>query len=276
MTHTTSVPCQSASLISDYVSGKLTSAAAEEFEAHVEHCSNCCQQLITEVEITPAPDWMALAQSVAGLHAQQSTVSQPETRRPLRPDFAAAPSASVRYSWLRRIGSGGMGDVWEGWDQLMERSVALKRLGFHYANFDGVQRLMQEALALARLSHPNIITVYEVVTDLDQPVLVMEYVRGMTLSEWCNGRPLVAAEAAEICHALAIALHHAHQHGVIHRDVKPSNVLLRTEVCGALPRRENGSPDLQLSDFGLARIIDDPTFTRTGQLMGTPSYMAPE
>ena len=288
MTLTTTLPCQHSSLIPDYVSGKLSTAAADDFDSHVEHCSVCCEQLIAAVEKTPGPPWISLAQSAVGLHTEKSTLShrlagasaatvnQTGAKVVVEPVFSEEPAASVRYSWLRRIGSGGMGDVWEGWDHLMERSVALKRLGVRQAHFDGVQRLMQEALALARLSHPNIISVYEVVTDEDQPVLVMEYVRGMTLSQWHSGRPLVATEAAEICHTLAIALHHAHRHGVIHRDVKPSNVLLRTDICGVLPRRENGSPDLQLSDFGLARIIDDPTLTRTGQIMGTPSYMAPE
>jgi hypothetical protein len=169
-----------------------------------------------------------------------------------------------------------MGDVWEGWDHLIERPVALKILGERDTEFSRVQRLLQEAMALARLSHPNIVTVYEVLADETHPVLVMEYVKGMTLSRWQGGLPIAGSDAAGICHAIAGALHHAHQNGVIHRDVKPSNILIRTETAGVVPRTAGGFPDLRLSDFGLARLVDDPALTRTGQILGTPRYMAPE
>lgn len=280
--------CGHSSLISDYVACALSVSAAEEFEAHVEHCIACSQLLMAAVDNMQGPEWISLARDFTELSAADRTISnRPDAADAISADHtggdlaatsvsAQTAPANVRYSWVRRIGSGGMGDVWEGWDHLMERSVALKRLGVRRADFNGVQRLMLEALALARLSHPSIITVYEVVTEQSQPVLVMEYVRGMTLSQWHLGRPLPAADAAEICLAIAKALHHAHQNGVIHRDVKPSNVLLRTEEHGALPRREDGSLDLQLSDFGLARIIHDPELTQTGQVIGTPTYMAPE
>jgi hypothetical protein len=98
----------------------------------------------------------------------------------------------------------------------------------------------------------------------------------MTLADWQNGRPLRQRDAAEAALVLAQALQHAHAQSVIHRDLKPSNVLLRTETRDALPRGENGQLCLWLSDFGLARAIDDPSFTSVGQVLGTPFYMAPE
>jgi hypothetical protein len=305
MSPTSEEQCQLSRVIDDYVSGVLSADAAEEFEWHVEGCSFCCRQLVAAIEAAPEPEWMAQARQVMRVRESRSQPGSADESAPsfglfdtlsLRCDESAddraapapekqssSPSAgsdslqsSVRYSWLRRIGAGGMGDVWEGWDHLIERPVALKILGERDTEFSRVQRLLQEAMALARLSHPNIVTVYEVLADETQPVLVMEYVRGMTLSRWQGGLPIAGSDAAAICHAIAGALHHAHQNGVIHRDVKPSNILIRTETAGVVPRTEGGFPDLRLSDFGLARLVDDPALTRTGQILGTPSYMAPE
>jgi hypothetical protein len=104
----------------------------------------------------------------------------------------------------------------------------------------------------------------------------MEFIPGMTLSAWQDGRPLRQTDAAEVVLILAHALQHAHAQGVIHRDLKPSNILLRTDSTMDLPRDERGVLQIWLSDFGLARVTDDPSLTQSGQLLGTPVYMAPE
>lgn len=284
--------CQQRELIPDYLEDNLPEEAAESFEQHLEECDCCVSALAASEQSGRVPEWLRSAQKrvVEGklrnlmAPAKDGVDSGVDDGESLPPDQATvfrtepdAPGADgVRYSWKRRIGSGGMGEVWEGWDHLMRRPVALKRLRHHSRDFEGVQRLLQEATTLSRLSCPHIVTVYGVVADHIHPVLVMEFIPGMTLSEWQDGRPLRQKDAAEVVLILAQALQHAHAQGVIHRDLKPSNILLRTDSTTDLPRDERGVLQIWLSDFGLARFTDDPSLTQSGQLLGTPVYMAPE
>ncbi len=127
-----------------------------------------------------------------------------------------------------------------------------------------------------RLSHPNIVAVFEVFSESNQPTLVMEFVDGPTLSHWRSGKIVNERQVALLVEQLALAVQHAHEQGVVHRDLKPSNILL------SLPKENNEqSSDLEgvvpkLSDFGLARIIGEQHLTQTGDMLGTPAYMAPE
>src|SRR5262249_25878305 len=126
-------------------------------------------------------------------------------------------------------------------------------------------RFRVEAEAAARLHHPNIVQVYEVGEHQGRPFFSMEFAEGGSLDVRLAGRPLPEAEAAELVGALALAVHHAHERTLLHRDLKPANVLLSAD----------GRP--LLTDFGLARLMDcDSGWTRSGAVMGTPSYMAPE
>jgi len=284
--------CQQRELIPDYLEDNLPEEAAESFERHLEECDCCVSALAASEQSGRVPEWLLSAQKRVGegklrnlmdpgMDGVDSGVDDGESLPPdqataFRVEPAAPDADSVRYSWKRRIGSGGMGEVWEGWDHLMRRPVALKRLRHHSHDFEGVQRLLQEATTLSRLSCPHIVTVYGVVADHVRPVLVMEFIPGMTLSEWQDGRPLRQKDAAEVVLILAQALQHAHAQGVIHRDLKPSNILLRTDSTTDLPRDERGVLQIWLSDFGLARFTDDPSLTQSGQLLGTPVYMAPE
>lgn len=266
--------CSHRLLIPDYISGGLSGDSAEGFETHLEGCSNCLEALSAAGPAFTTPGWLEVMRQ----HAQSDGLQVDD--RPSQPVHrglsATVEPGRIRYSWLRKIGGGGMGEVWEGWDHLMRRPVALKRLTHRNTDFEGAQRLLQEAAALSRVSHAHIVTVFELITEHGQPVLVMEHIPGLPLSAWQNARPMRPVEAAEVTLVLAQALHHAHREGVIHRDLKPSNVLLRTTSGESLPRDENGVLQLWLSDFGLARISDDPSLTCSGQLLGTPFYMAPE
>jgi tRNA A-37 threonylcarbamoyl transferase component Bud32/anti-sigma factor RsiW len=271
--------CPDRRLITDYLAGRLEDAAAERFETHLESCECCVAALSMTPTAEAEPTWLGMARERARFNGSTALTSQ----LPLQvddhvkdvKDTNAGPN-SVRYTWIRRIGAGGMGEVWEGWDHMMRRPVALKKLRQEHMENDGTQRLFQEAIVLSRLSHPHIVTVHEVTIEHSQPVLVMEFIPGMTLADWQSGRPLRQRDAAEVASVLAQALQHAHAHSVIHRDLKPSNVLLRTDTRADLPRDENGHLCLWLSDFGLARAIDGPSFTSVGQVLGTPFYMAPE
>jgi serine/threonine protein kinase len=179
-----------------------------------------------------------------------------------------------RYRLLQRLGSGGFGVVWSARDELLHREVAVKRIPL--APDEDGERATREALATARLSHPAIVALYEVHSDDEAFYLISELVDGETLSHLIAEDALADEEILQIGVALARALSHAHARGVIHRDVKPQNVLV--------PRRPEGGslvPDgplavAKLTDFGGASLVDQDALTRTGDVLGTLPYMAPE
>jgi eukaryotic-like serine/threonine-protein kinase len=179
-----------------------------------------------------------------------------------------------RYRVLHQLGMGGMGSVWLARDTSLDRQVAVKsvRASLGTDGTDGTggpslgeQRAMREARLIARVNHSHAVAIYDVVTHEHQPWLVMEYVPSRNLSELVRERgPLDPARAAEIGAQVASALVDAHRAGIVHRDVKPPNVLIS----------EDGSA--KITDFGIARGLDDVTLTATGAMWGTPAYFAPE
>ena len=194
-------------------------------------------------------------------------------------DSAAAPGeagalALERYRLLERLGAGGFGVVWRARDELLGREVALKRITLPP---DGdSERASREALASARLAHPAIVALYEACAAPDAFYLISELVRGETLAQLIAADALDDERVLHIGIALADALAHAHARGVIHRDVKPQNVLVpHTPEAGS-----GGSGAslavAKLTDFGGARLAGDDALTRTGDVLGTLAYMAPE
>ncbi len=172
-----------------------------------------------------------------------------------------------RYELRERVGSGGMAEVWEGFDHNLNRRIAIKMMHAHLAADQSILgRFRSEAQAAARLNHPAIVAIYDTVTTENNEAIIMEFVQGEDLRSILNDRPtLAAADAVEVSLQLAGALGHAHQNGIIHRDVKPANILVRPD------RR------VKLSDFGIAKALDETTgHTETGALMGTVKYLAPE
>jgi eukaryotic-like serine/threonine-protein kinase len=172
-----------------------------------------------------------------------------------------------RYHILEQLGEGGMAVVYKALDTQLEREVAIKVIQPYRQHTERfVKRFRQEAKALARLNHPNIIKVLDYGEDKEQTYLVMELVDGETLKKKL-GKPIPSAEAASIILPIARALAYAHEQGIIHRDVKPSNILIG----------KNEQP--MLSDFGVAKILqteETSDLTGTGLSVGTPEYMAPE
>jgi WD40 repeat protein len=176
------------------------------------------------------------------------------------------------YELLEELGHGGMGRVYKARQRGLGRLVALKviRAGAAATGAD-LLRFRTEAEAAARLDHPNIVPVYEVGAHDGQPYLAVRYVEGGPLSRHLARFRADPRAAAAVVATLARAVHHAHQRGVLHRDLKPGNVLLEWRDGDA------GPPVPHVSDFGLARLLDqDPGLTQAGDLVGTPSYMAPE
>lgn len=170
------------------------------------------------------------------------------------------------YQILEELGRGGMGVVYKARQVGLNRLAALKMIPVGFgASPQTWARFRAEALAAGRLQHPHIVQIYDVGEHRGQPYFLLELVEGGTLAQKLAGKPQPAGEAAHLVETLARAVHHAHQRGIVHRDLKPANILLSAD----------GTP--KISDFGLAKCLeDDSSQTRTGTIVGTPSYMAPE
>jgi hypothetical protein len=178
---------------------------------------------------------------------------------------AAAGGSPDGYEILGELGRGGMGVVYQARQIALQRIVALKMiLGGGHASGTDLQRFRTEAEAIARLQHPHIVQIYEVGEHNGLAYFSLEFCAGGSLEKKLGGTPLPPREAAALVEKLAHAMQAAHDKGVIHRDLKPANVLLA----------DDGTP--KITDFGLAKKLDEVGKTQTGSIMGTPSYMAPE
>lgn len=256
---------------------------------HVETCTRCQQrllelsddhELISEVrETLLARDddtasysgsiGSSVVISIDGSGADESNAEC----EPVSLDFLSPPSHPEmlgrigRYEVERIVGAGGMGVVLKGFDTELHRVVAIKVLKPHLANHGAARRrFSREAQSAAAVVHEHVIPIYDVQPDSDTPFLVMQYVPGQSLQSRVDERgPLDAKEVLRIASQAAAGLAAAHAQGLVHRDVKPANILLEESLERVL-----------ISDFGLARTVDDATLTRTGIVAGTPHYMSPE
>ncbi|HEU5065453.1 MAG TPA: protein kinase [Gaiellaceae bacterium] len=170
-----------------------------------------------------------------------------------------------RYELEQLVGSGGMSNVFRAHDRLLERTVALKILHEQYTRDDDyVERFRREARAVAKLAHPNIVTVIDRGEQDGRQFIVFEYVDGPNLKDLTRDGPLEVHEAIGLTLQVAHALSFAHERGLVHRDVKPQNVLL------------NEDGQAKVTDFGIARSLDMQGVTQTGTVLGTSDYIAPE
>ena len=171
-----------------------------------------------------------------------------------------------RYSLEREVGRGGMGVVWLARDEVLGRLVAMKRIGMFPGGSDpDIERAAREARLAATLNHPHVVAVFDLVTDGDEQWLVMEYVDCVTLGGLVKrDGPLSLDHAAHLVGQAAQALAAAHAAGIVHRDVKPANILV------------TAADQVKLTDFGIARAVADASLTQTGLVTGSPSYLAPE
>ncbi|ACY99496.1 serine/threonine-protein kinase [Thermomonospora curvata] len=174
-----------------------------------------------------------------------------------------------RYRLDRVVGRGGMGTVWQAYDTMLGREVAVKEVllppGLSQEERDVLyERTFREARASARLNHPGVVTVHDVLNEGGRPWLVMEFVRARSLQDLIDEGPISPHRAAEIGRQTLEALRHAHSKGILHRDVKPSNVLITDEGRAVL------------TDFGIAQMEGESTLTQTGLVMGSPAYIPPE
>ncbi|MBA8951453.1 serine/threonine protein kinase [Actinomadura namibiensis] len=176
---------------------------------------------------------------------------------------------AARYRLDAVVGRGGMGTVWRAHDLMLDREVAVKEVVLPPGLTDSerdvlIERTFREARASARLNHPGVVTVHDVVEEDGSPWIVMELVRARSLQDLLEEGPLAHRRVAEIGLQMLGALRHAHEKGILHRDVKPSNVLI------------TDSGRVVLTDFGIAQMEGDATLTQTGLVMGSPAYIPPE
>jgi WD40 repeat protein/predicted Ser/Thr protein kinase len=253
--------------------GQLDAAERAAVEEHVATCDACCLRL----DAVGDDDLIALLRASAGPMspaASRDTRSQlADTPCPAEERTQVEPPAELvdhpRYRMLTWLGAGGMGVVFKAEHRLMERTVALKIIQKSLTErTEAVERFRQEVKAAARLSHPNIVVAYDAEQAGDLHFLVMEYIEGTSLDHVVQSRGrLPVAQACDLARQVALGLQHAHERGMIHRDIKPQNLLLTP------------AGQVKILDFGLARFClenSGGSLTAPGVILGTPEYVAPE
>ncbi len=258
---------------SEFVSGSMPPSAITKVEGHLAGCRDC-RQLVAALAMDAAHD--SNLATVPHEKLSPSQMGQRPTRKLTIGDRVG------RYLVLSALGAGGMGVVFSAYDPQLDRKVALKLLrgGINYNTKDARARLRREAQAIAQLSHPNVVAVYDVgATEEDDLYIAMEFVEGDTLTTWLKQYPRTWREIVDVFLQAARGLMAAHSVGLLHRDFKPDNVLVGHDGR------------VRVTDFGLARSLITPEegakprpelaalsieLTATGTVLGTPRYMAPE
>jgi serine/threonine protein kinase len=252
--------------------GKLTPEEQAEVEGHVEHCEGCCQAL----RDVPDDTLFGRMRTMAAEHSTQPAEAEPRAEDGVPAELAEHP----RYRIVRLLGAGGMGVVYQAEHRLMGRLAALKIISRRLTRDpQAVQRFRLEVQAAARLAHPNIVTVYDADRAGDLHFLVMEFVEGVNLARYVEEHgPLAPCQAVDFARQAALGLEHAFACGMVHRDIKPQNLMLTP------------SGQVKILDFGLARVTAAPEdvsvgqslpsgqsgMTAEGMLLGSVDYLAPE
>jgi serine/threonine protein kinase len=259
---------------------KLDDRAAEAVNEHLMECS-ACRKRVAEMSADSFLQKVRDAQKPSG----NSRSSQPQAAgtpsdqaantltsssdNSISPELATHPDYEIK----RELGRGGMGIVYLAHNRLMDRDEVLKVTGQHLVDFPGVlERFLREIRSVARLRHPNIVTAYHASRFGPSVLFAMEYVEGLDLSRLVKAKgPMPVAHACLFIHEAALGLQHAYEKGLIHRDIKPHNLILS---------REGNKAAVKILDFGLAKAAREEKveggLTATGQALGTPDYMAPE
>lgn len=260
-----------------FVEGRLDGRQVADLETHLDYCRTCQEQL--DLASASRDEWTELRNSLATTGPASTIVldgcratEQPEDlafyRRMLSPSDDPQMLGRIgNYEVVGLLGHGGMGVVFKAMDPLLNRYVAIKMMAPQFAASGAArQRFSREAQAAAAIVHEHVVAIHSVSQWQDTPYLVMPYIRGASLQKRLDDEgALQVREILRIGYQVASALTAAHAQGLIHRDVKPANILLEQDVERVV-----------LTDFGLARAVDDIRLTRTDTLVGTPQYMSPE
>lgn len=284
-------PCPTELELKSFVVGKLATMQFEQIATHLIHCTRC-DQIAASLENEADDELLASLQTITTSHAAtnhpveafvtselldtavkvldaaQSLPTSLDPGRRLADRLAEGPCRLGRFELLQELGVGTFGYVFKAHDTELDREVALKiqRAGVFASNED-VERFVREARSVAKLTHPGIVSMYDIIRMEDGVCfLVTEYIKGESLESWSKDRNTSIDELAGLVAEIGDAVQYAHENGIIHRDIKPSNVMID----------ENNHPHVM--DFGLAKreLEPDHTMTSEGRVMGTPAYMSPE
>ncbi len=267
----------------DFLEGAYTEAEESDFLAHASGCSACSD---TIARLSATPPWLeklvgerktptkSLSENFQRTLAfvfQEAAKATPSANQPDReqayPDIPG-------FRILDVLGQGASGFVYKAQELSLGRTVALKTLKLdNYINPTTLARFEREAKAIGQLSHPGIVQIHQVNLSHVPPYLVLEFCEGGSLAEKLGGTPLEPIQAARIAHQLSVTIQAAHQKEILHRDLKPANILLPTKS-----HLSESSLDarVKISDFGLAKQAGNMELSQTGEILGTPNYMAPE
>jgi eukaryotic-like serine/threonine-protein kinase len=257
--------CLGANTIVAFVDGRLSEADRSKVGVHLDSCEACF--------------------ALVGAVVRQESIGQERSGQPVKPPLSKG-VAIGRYLILDLVGRGGMGEVYSAYDPKLNRRVALKLLNERTKSPQSAKRFSREAQAIARLSHPNVVAIYDAGDFGDRLFLAMEFIEGQTLAEWLRSAPWSWREIRDVFAAAGSGLAAAHEAGLVHRDFKPHNVMVGRD--GSARVMDFGlatdSSEIEPGDtasFDLAGSGPEPTshtvaLTRTGALLGTPLYMAPE
>ena len=261
--------------LSAYSLGQLPEERAVAIDSHISECEPCCE---TIVELSSEDTFAGLLQEAGRLPTDQTADHDSATANSASFDDIPQPlSEHPRYEILGLIGKGGMGDVYKARHRKMERTVALKVINRGLVQkAEAIDRFHREVKAAAQLSHPNIVTSYDADHAGDFHFMVMEFVDGVDLSQTVKKRgALPVAEACDYIRQAAIGLQHAHERGMVHRDIKPHNLMVTADGT------------IKILDFGLASLAPEAIpasdavaassdLTAAGAIMGTPDFISPE
>lgn len=266
-----------AELLSRHVEGRLSPREEQQLISHLEECTNCRERLET---LAGEPhDWARVRNVLGGTRpvaldraCETQEIELPSAMDPALAFLAPTDDPAMlgrlgHYEVKGIVGRGGMGLVLKAYDRALDRTIAIKVLAPHLAaTATARRRFAREAQAAAAVVHENVIPIYAVAESQGLPYLVMPYLGGCSLQQRLDRTgPLSPVETLRVARQVASGLAAAHAQGLVHRDVKPANILL-----------ENGVERVTITDFGLARAADDASLTRSGVVAGTPEYMAPE
>ena len=304
--------CPSRETLELFLDDKLHEDRRRGLAQHIDGCAACQEALERLTEAAAPASSSAVLQRLTAPVPESSTshatfLSQLKQKRPGRgsrsntvrgagyangdgdlPDARARKYPTVvGYEILAELGRGGMGVVYKARHLGLDRLVALKMIlaGPHAGPRDQV-RFRQEADAVARLRHPNLIQIYDIGESGGCSFLALEFIDGISLAQALRGTPQPHAPSARLIETLAEAIHYAHEQGIVHRDLKPANILLERRAadregagpdCGSSCLGSGSLPNPKITDFGLAKRLDhESAGVHSGDLVGTPSYMAPE
>jgi tetratricopeptide (TPR) repeat protein/predicted Ser/Thr protein kinase len=282
------VPCIDLKDVLAFVAGPVDPPLRTAIETHLEEC-DACRDVVLAVGRSRAP--ASVSSSDDSLTAAAPDGATPRVRpvasaHLLEPSIARGTSVG-RYTILEVVGRGGYGEVYAAYDPELDRKIAIKFLhGVRSGGSSAAEtRLLREAKAIAKLSHPNIVNVYDAGTFDGRVFVAMEFVDGETLKEWLTDKPRTRAEILDVFKNAARGLAAAHAADLVHRDFKPANVMVRNDgrvlvMDFGTVRQVAGSEDAAGNDRGrpvsALSMEHELDLTRTGELVGTPAYMAPE